>query len=207
VASSQGRGSRTNTSELVEDRPKVMKIVVSSPLFVSPCSGPRALMFFGPERQHEIRDEHLRHVLKKTRPSVSPDEIARLTRMCVYRLIFKTLLTFWDHLMSLVMPHSSQIAAANCPFPPTRVAWVNEYRSCKIEIKDRALNEPSCNAIQEGNDLGAYKESHARIPKVIDHLSICTYPPDAPSLFRHSNLPHHGDYNKDLQRLHLVREA
>ncbi|KAH9996691.1 P-loop containing nucleoside triphosphate hydrolase protein [Russula compacta] len=33
------------------------------------------------ERQHEIRGEHLRHVLKNTRPSVSAEEIARLTRI------------------------------------------------------------------------------------------------------------------------------
>ncbi|KAI0280178.1 AAA-domain-containing protein [Russula aff. rugulosa BPL654] len=56
VASSQLRGgSRTSKNIMVEDRP----------------DGPK----------HEIRDEHLRRVLKNTRPSVSPDEIARLTRI------------------------------------------------------------------------------------------------------------------------------
>ncbi|KAN0116131.1 AAA family ATPase [Russula decolorans] len=55
VASSSQRrgGSRTDSNVMVvEDRPK-----------------------------HEIRDEHLRRVLKNTRPSVSADEIARLSRI------------------------------------------------------------------------------------------------------------------------------
>ncbi|KAI9462642.1 AAA-domain-containing protein [Russula earlei] len=52
VASSLRHGSRALADNAVQDRPK-----------------------------HEIRDEHLRRVLKKTRPSVSPDEIARLTRI------------------------------------------------------------------------------------------------------------------------------
>lgn len=58
VASSQRRGgSRTDSSNVMVDED---------------C----------PDRpKHEIRDEHLQRVLKNTRPSVSADEIARLTRI------------------------------------------------------------------------------------------------------------------------------
>jgi len=53
IVSSQRRGSRARSEgQVVEDRPK-----------------------------HEIRDENLRRVLKNTRPSVSAEEIARLTRI------------------------------------------------------------------------------------------------------------------------------
>ena len=41
---------------------------------------------FSLEIQPEIRDEHLQRVLKSTRPSVSAEEIARLTKMHVARL-------------------------------------------------------------------------------------------------------------------------
>ncbi|KAI9441226.1 AAA-domain-containing protein [Lactarius indigo] len=56
MSSSQNRGSRASAGEVVE-RPK-----------------------------HEIDDEHLQRVLKNTRPSVSAEEIARLTKMQVARL-------------------------------------------------------------------------------------------------------------------------
>jgi hypothetical protein len=53
--------------------------------FVS-ITEPHVLTFF----QHEITEDHIRRVLKSTRPSVSPEERDRLDLMCAHYYLIRS---------------------------------------------------------------------------------------------------------------------